>query len=73
MWRRFIFVERKIGKIREMLFYLIFSFFRFKFKVVYKLTVSLFKGREDFQFFVVRCYRSVKDVEIADSCLDKKA
>ena len=47
-WRRFVVVEIRIGKIQEMSFYLIFSFFRFK--VADKQTMNLFEGSEDFRF-----------------------
>ena len=40
-WRRFIVVEIRIGKTREMCFYLIFSFFGFK--VADKRTMNLSK------------------------------
>ena len=48
MCRRFAVVEIRIGKIREMRFYLIFSFLRFK--VVDKRMMNLFKGNEHFEF-----------------------
>ena len=47
-WRRFVVVEIRIGKIREMRFYLTFSFLRLK--VVNKRTMNLFKGSQDFIF-----------------------
>ena len=48
MWRRFVVVEIRIAKIREMRFYLIFSFPEFK--VANKRAMNLFKGSEDFRF-----------------------
>ena len=48
MWQRFVVVEIRIGKIREMRFYLIFSFFRFK--GADKQMMNLFKGSDDFGF-----------------------
>ena len=47
-WRKFVVVEIRIGKIREMCFYLTFSFFGFK--VADKQTTNLFEGSEDFEF-----------------------
>ena len=47
-WRRFVVVEIRIGKIRQMRFYLTFGFLGFK--IVNKGTMDLFKGSEDFGF-----------------------
>ena len=48
MWRRFVVVEIRSSKIREMRFYLTFGFVGFK--IVNKGTIDLFKGSEDFGF-----------------------
>ena len=48
MWGRFVAVELKINKIKEIRLYLTFSFFGFK--VVNKQTINLFKDSEDFEY-----------------------
>ena len=51
MWRRFVVVEIRISKRREMRFYMNFSFFIFK--VINKRMMNLFEGSEDFDFRVL--------------------
>ena len=48
MRRRFVVVKIRIGKLQEMHFYLIFSFFGIK--IVNKRTMNLLEGREGFGF-----------------------
>ena len=70
MWRRFVVVEIRIGKIREMWFYLIFSFLEFK--VVDKRTMNLFEGSEisDFRILFGWIEKYIPALNTSDSSWD---